>query len=510
MLNFKHRVRKAGFSLVEILITLLVFSTITMGLLLVFDNSSRLARSQTQLAMLQQNQRVGHSELVRYVKMAGLGGLPLSLINPSTAQKETAARRYKEVGMFPRGFAIEVINNIDSGRKINSLDSAGGSGGDTVLAGSDVLIVRGVFSTPVYYVAEPILNINDSADGPCTPASAGSICLTDSGKKVEGTLLIPSKVRAVDVAGRDLGQDLGPLSAWFAPWIDIDYSDPDTDQNRIPYGEAFIMRDVLNPNAYVIAALDLDRFKANPSLLKAAPCLYEGDVLGSPNPECVSIPIKLDRNVDLGERYADLMLGTSLVSGAGLTSMPGVPSADREIEIPSKVTSIGLLEEYRFYVSDNPGDHRRILKRARFLPGTETEVDNIVVADNVVDLQIAIGVDTDSSDAGDDYGQVTDSGSADDEVLFNHENDYNGPPEAPTYAPPPNLDPSEAVWYHEELRFHFLRINTLVQSEQRDIRYQAPELTAIEDYLRTDYNETEERQLQRRWLQTVVELRNLQ
>ena len=208
MYGSQDRAREAGFSLVEILITLLIFSTITMGLLLVFDNSSRLARSQTQLAMLQQNQRVGHSELVRFVKMAGLGGLPLTLINPSDPQKTDAGRRYKEPGMFPRGFAIEVINNMEADRKIDALNTGASGSGDVVLEGSDVLIVRGVFSTPVYYVAKPALQIETV----CTPTDNGKMCLTDSDKKIEGTLLIPAMVRAVDIAGKDLSQDLQPLS----------------------------------------------------------------------------------------------------------------------------------------------------------------------------------------------------------------------------------------------------------------------------------------------------------
>jgi prepilin-type N-terminal cleavage/methylation domain-containing protein len=488
------RAQQAGFSLIEILITMLIFGTITAGLLVVFDNSSRLARSQTQLAMLQQNQRVGHSELVRYVKMAGLGGLPLSLINLEPDQLTDASLKYKEPGMFPRGFAIEVINNIEENRRIDSLDAGGGGSLDALLEGSDVLIVRGVFSTPIYYVATPSLAISSAAG--CNPTTSGDICLTDSGKKVEGTLIIPGKVRVVDVANQDLTQDLLPLSQRLQSSFTA----------AIP--EAFILRDVLNPNAYVIVALDLARI-TDISELALNPCTIFGLAAGDPaNPECIDIPVKLDRNVELGKNYADLMLGTSLIAGSGLTSEPAAPPAKR-IEVPGNISSIGLLEEYRFYISDEPADYRRILKRARFLPGTDTEVETIVVADNVVDLQIAIGADTDTEGVG--LGQVTDAGTADDEVLFNHPGDYSGPPEGPTYADTPISAVGEAkVWYNPTVQFHYLRINTLVQSEQRDQRYQAAELVAIEDYLRTDYNEIEERQLQRRWLQTVVELRNLQ
>jgi len=480
----RHRTREGGFSLVEILVTMLIFGTITAGLLLVFDNSSRLARSQTQLAMLQQNQRVGHSELVRFTKMAGLGGLPLSLIEPTPNQISLASLKYKGPGMFPRGFAIEVINNIEAGRRIDSLDSGGGGALDLLLEGSDVLIVRGVFTTPIYYVAAPSLTISSAAG--CNPAVSGTLCLTDTGKKVEGILVVPGKVRVVDDEKKDLAQDILPLSERLQASF----------TSNIP--EAFILRDVLNPNAYVIAALDLAQI-TDKSELAPKPCTFSTLAAGDPaNPDCLDIPVKLDRNVALGEAYADLMLGTSLKAGGGLTSQPAAPPKIA-IEVPRNIASIGLLEEYRFYISDEPADYRRILKRSRFLPGTNTEIETIVVADNVVDLQIAIGADADGS------GEVTDAGTADDEVLFNHPGDYTGPPEAPTYA-----DVSSSVWYDPKVQVHFLRVNTLVQAEQRDLRYQAAELVAIEDYLRTDYNEFEERQFQRRWLQTVVELRNLQ
>ena len=486
--------RQSGFSLVEILVTLLIFITITMGLLLVFDNSSRLARSQTQLAMLQQNQRVGHSELVRFAKMAGLGGLPLTRINVSTDQMTSSTRKYKEPGMFPRGFAVEVINSIEGGRLIDSLDASGGGSGDVVLEGSDVLIVRGVFTTPIYYVTTPAVTIRDSG---CTPSNSGEVCLTDTGKKIEGTFLLPGKIRVTDDHYNDFPQNIYPLSERLKTAY--------TENTQ----ETFILRDVLNPNAYIIVGLDLARITAATELERKR-CTFTSLAAADPaNPWCMDIPLLLDRNVALGQAYADLMTGTGLISGAGLTSKAAnAGSLTQDIEVPQNVTSIGLLEEYRFYISDNAADGRNMLKRARFVTGTDTLIETIVVADNVMDLQIAVGADTDSASSGSSgFGQVSEDGTASDEVLFNAIGDYTGPPEAPTYADPPN---GQQVWYNPDVQYHFLRINTLVQAEERDLRYQAPQLTSIEDYLRTGYNDSEERQFQRRWLQTIVELRNLQ
>ena len=71
-------------------------------------------------------------------------------------------------------------------------------------------------------------------------------------------------------------------------------------------------------------------------------------------------------------------------------------------------------------------------------------------------------------------------------------------------------------WYDPDLEYHFLRINTLVQSRVPSRNIQAPALARIEDFNRgttltfgsTTYND--ETQYHRRWLRTVVELRNLQ
>ena len=489
--------RDRGFSLIEVLITLLIFSTITVGLLVVFDSSSRLARSQTQLAAMQQNQRIGQSEIVRFAKMAGLGGLPLSRIQLTEEQLTNSTRQYKDFGMFPRGYALEVINEVPEGRKIDSLAADGGVE-DVVLAGSDVLIVRGVFTTPIYYMEPPRVISNGVGCNPAAPLSPIVLCLAGDRRSLQGVMTIGGKIRVSGKHFQDFPQEIEILSARLKSAYDA----------TLP--EAFILRDTLNPNAYVVAAFDhasvndeneLDLFK----------CTDTGLPLNDDaNPNCLSFPLKIVRGDSVEERYADVMSGTGLATGSGFTLLASTPgeSPDKDVEIPSRIGSIGLLEEYRFYISDNDDDNRKMLKRARFLPGTETEIETVVVADNVIDLQLAIGGDADDFGDTPEYGQITDDGSDVDEVLFNAQGDHSGSPEDPTYASPPNANID--VWYDPAIEYHFLRVNTVVQADSRDLRFQAPELTFIEDFIRTDYNSQEQRQYQRRWLQTIVELRNLQ
>ena len=120
-----------GFSLLETLAALFVVSLIVAGLASLFDLSGRIAGVQTNLSGMQQSLRIGQYQMIRSIRMAGRGGLPR--------------------GSLPQGIAISVRNNVpasgDEARvAVTNTDSP------EAVEGSDVLIVRGVISTPVYQV----------------------------------------------------------------------------------------------------------------------------------------------------------------------------------------------------------------------------------------------------------------------------------------------------------------------------------------------------------------------
>ena len=175
----------------------------------------------------------------------------------------------------------------------------------------------------------------------------------------------------------------------------------------------------------------------------------------------------------------------------------------------------GILEEYQFYIREeraNPGDASSELMprlaRARLFPGT-TEAHlgddtNLRAdqADNILDLQIAFGVDTFPTDGLAIEGDGTDPAPTNtDEWLFNHSAD----------------DPTEVKWANDlanPSNLFYIRINTLARTDRPDARFQAPLLTQIEDKDYTSapfdkYNTDLERLYRRRILQTTVDLRNL-
>lgn len=178
------------------------------------------------------------------------------------------------------------------------------------------------------------------------------------------------------------------------------------------------------------------------------------------------------------------------------------------------VTYAGILEEYRYYIregraiaGDTTSELRPSLSRARLQPGTElAHPSNPAlsddIADNVFDLQAAIGLNRNPL-----VDQViTENVAGDDEWLFNSPDD--DPDEIEKWNGDP-LDPAKPAPL-----LYYVRVTTVAHTDRRDLTYQAPPLTLVEDKdysvaPHTFFNEYEQRQFRRRALETVVDLRNL-
>ena len=137
--------REAGFTLAEMIVALAVTSLLLLAVLATFDLNSRVARVQTNVADMQQSLRVAQDQLVRTVRMAGRGSLPLVDADP-----------------LPQGVAIAVRNNVADNQFVVASDAA-----TRILPGTDVLTVRGVFGT--------LYQINSAAavtyDNPADPTT---------------------------------------------------------------------------------------------------------------------------------------------------------------------------------------------------------------------------------------------------------------------------------------------------------------------------------------------------
>lgn len=159
--NARHP--EAGFTLVELLVSVAVLAAVIIGVLALFDFANQVAAVQTDVAEMQQSARIGQHEMTRLTRMAGRGGLPSYLPD---------APAYG--GMFlPEGVAVSVRDNVAAGETVAPSDGSS----PPVVEDSDVLTVRGVFETPIYQVnvaSDPDFTLDD----PAAPTS-GTVTLRD-------------------------------------------------------------------------------------------------------------------------------------------------------------------------------------------------------------------------------------------------------------------------------------------------------------------------------------------
>ncbi len=106
-----------GFSLVEMIVGLAIFAQVLIAAFVLFDVNTRVSRVQTEVADLQQSQRIANYDLLRTARMAGRGGLNANV-------------------------SVNVRNNVNNVQ----------IGANNVLNGTDILTVRGVFTESIYLV----------------------------------------------------------------------------------------------------------------------------------------------------------------------------------------------------------------------------------------------------------------------------------------------------------------------------------------------------------------------
>lgn len=411
----------AGFSLVEMLVTMIVLAVLLVVALGMFDFNNRLARVQTEVADMQQSARIAQLDMVRLIRMAGRGGLPARAVGKD----------------LPDGAALAVRDNVAAGSRI------GVNTGPELLPQTDVLTVRGVFSTPLYQV-----NFADASTFSLIPGSP------------EG------RVRIERTSPTGIPQDLTPLADAI-----------DGVNGGSPTSEGLLLSSPLDDSIFGVVELVPGDSTINRT---------SGEIL----------------DITLAFRYDGTTLSTAYKALNG-NIFPGHLTS---------VAAVGLLEEHRFYIrqdfavpGDATSDWQPKLSRARVFPGTDIPYRNdddnwqIDISDNVFDLQAALGLDTN------DDGMLPDTADASDDWLFNSTADRS----------------TDAKWNQVSgtipargTPLYYLRVTTLVRTDQRDRQYQAPLLQLVEDHdYRTSpsdrFNAGFERMYRRRLLQTVIDLRNL-
>ena len=416
-----RRRRQRGFTIIEMTVALFVTAEVILAALALFDFHNKLAHVQASISDMQQSLRVAQFEMVRLARMAGRGGMPVR--TPQSPPQPPVAPG-------PAWGAVSVRNNV--GGPVPDDVAIGYTNAPKAVDGSDVLTLRGVFSTPIFQL-NPLVN-------------------TVAGGSVVVCVATPTGVP----------QDLSQLSSAITRALAA----------VPPQTEALILVSPLDETIYTVVELDPANSNAAPQAQPATLC----------------------------QGQAGMKISFKLVGDANAIAFQALSSA----AAPASVAWLGILEEYRYYVRQDyaiagnalsdPTPH---LSRARMYPGTETPYYNdpsnlqVDVADNVLDLQVALGVDSDGNGL---IREDTPPSTAD-EWTYNAPNDPS--PLQLTVGQPPLRE---------------LRISTLATTANRDFQYQGPLLTNIEDhvYKTTDFPNTQRgRAYRHRLLQTVVGLRNL-
>jgi hypothetical protein len=455
MRHGKPRNRQAGFTLIELAISLIVIVEVLLAVLMLFDFTNKLSHAQTNIADMQESLRLGQSEMEAMVRMAGRGGLKFSQTSP--------------------GQALWVTDNVTTANEL-----IGDANSPKIVLGTDVLTVRGVFTAPIYQI-----NFKDTTVIQFLLAN-GTTTTPDPAAATFMTLRISS------VSPTFINQDLQPLI--------------DAVTKKIP--EALVLVSARNPDVFGVVELIADDTQ---SIVNVA-----GQV---------TLKMRI-RNSTLSSAYA-------LLSPTG--AYPNTMTS---------VSSVGLLEEHRFYVrrlyaitNNTASDPTPKLTRARFLPGTNipygpydavagtgdpNNVNNLKIdlADNILDMQVALGLDTvnhsprtqppgspaepsglTTIQADRVNGYISESATGlNDDWLYNNTND----------------NVANAVWANVPV--YYVRLNLLARTDRRDSKYEAPLLGTIEDHVyaandplnlaNTASGSKQLRMFRRRILQTVIDVRN--
>ncbi|HEX9940462.1 MAG TPA: prepilin-type N-terminal cleavage/methylation domain-containing protein [Thermoanaerobaculia bacterium] len=421
--------RQAGFTLVEMLVALAITIVLLLAVLAAFDLNSRMTKVQTNVADMQQSSRIAQDDLVRLLRMAGRGGLPLVRPDPRPPVVPAPNR------LITQGVAVAVQDNVPDNQRMVAGDPA-----TLILPGTDVLTVRGVFSTLYRVRITDPLELNP----PANPTS---------GRVLLRSAPIPNGP----------AQDLQPL-------------------------------------------LEALRRRSEPLLLVSS---FSDAVYVMVN----SGDVAWIETKKVGEEETEPALAVDFT-----VPVPGRLSSREDNGFPADLKSaafLGILEEHRYYIredhaiaNDRGSDLAPKLARARFVPGTNQPYQDdpnnarLDLADNVLDLQVALGFD--SPNAGGSRASDLDNDGSDDQIVET--------------ADGKNDDwllnsTSDGVVVTGMGPLQYLRVTTVVRTDRRDFKYQAPLLPdRIEDraYPANDpLNSPSARMFRWRQMRTVVDLRNL-
>ena len=433
---------QAGFTVTEMVVSMIITVQIIVVALFMFDFNARVTRAQTQLADLQQSQRVAQQEIVRTVRLAGRGRFPVT----------RAALDGDDQPVPPFGFAIQLVNNVQVS---NQLVAENFSSSPKAVVGTDILVLRGVMTTPIL-----------------TAASQGSMTLVpdDRATATRGTLTI-DRITAFAIE-----QDLSAFQ------LAIDEGRNEALIIIAPTGKHAIVELNTADSSHTADQLTLE-FN-----IKGGSAEVYRDLWANDSPGSNIFPMHK------GASYVGILEEYRFYIREEFEANPMLDQT--ETELAPRLTRARLFPNtgLPWGVGSDPAVLRVALEED--------------IADGVFDLQVALGFDSANG------GQMSDDTNADgdddriletvdgltDDWLFNAAGD--DPAAVPFLLAVGTRPP----------KLHYVRVSTLTRATRPDWKYQSPVIPNLED---RDYsadatiNSELARQYRRRSLQTTIDLRNL-
>jgi type II secretory pathway pseudopilin PulG len=423
--------RAAGFTVIEMTVSLLVLTIVLLGMLSLFDFANRLSSVQTNVSDMQQSLRIAQQDVIRTVRMAGRGPIPLA--------------------QPPAGIAAAVWDQVPAGTRI------GGNGTPAVATGTDILTVRGVFSSPIYQI---------------NSASAGAFDI----QKVPGGFT--GMVVVQDRTPTSIPQDLTPLREAVLS----------AQENPARPRERLVLVTAQNAGIWLITAIDP---------LGSSVTATQANLAFNSVP--VDDPVYFDMS-SLAPQITDVEADVTSIAYVGILEEHRFYVREIFDTAPNGTQDLA----HRF-------------SRARVFPGTDRpwrgrgddaavgDPDHaswrMDVADNIMDLQVALAFDSprgggrmtdDENNVGNDDRIFESADGIADDWLFNDTQPVN-----------------PADWANQQL--YFIRLTTLARTDRRDKWYQSPELVRLENHSLTAsrLNNRTDRMFRYRPLQTLIDMRNM-
>ncbi len=138
--------RQQGLTLVELMVAITLSLVLLAGVLLVFSANKTTYRMQNGLGTLQENGRYAMRQIVGDLQMAGYGGCLSPHLNPKP-------RVINLVSSSP-----PFLDDFAAGEFFSGSDSGGTFGGQTALANTDSIEIRGPLRSNVTFVAGEIIS----------------------------------------------------------------------------------------------------------------------------------------------------------------------------------------------------------------------------------------------------------------------------------------------------------------------------------------------------------------